>query len=219
MVDGAHGTGMLDLDLHAMDCDFYAGSGHKWQCGPGGPGILYVRDNANRAAQFWADRKPYWAVVSSLPHYQAYFGLQMVLQYKGNDNYPALRALADSCDFFNAVGRVRIQEHNRDLAALCRQRVQETFPGAILYTPDIRELTGGITAFNPFADQTDLTTLNLFRDRLRDEYGFIVRTTDFKVALSDPADVHALRVSTHLFHDADDVDGLAVAMADLFTKM
>jgi selenocysteine lyase/cysteine desulfurase len=38
LVDGAHSIGMLDLDFHDIDCDFYAGSGHKWQCGAGATG-------------------------------------------------------------------------------------------------------------------------------------------------------------------------------------
>lgn len=44
IVDGAQGPGMLNLNFHDMGCDFYAGSGHKWQCGPGQTGILYVRN-------------------------------------------------------------------------------------------------------------------------------------------------------------------------------
>lgn len=219
LVDGAHGPGMLDLDFHGIDCDFYAGSGHKWQCGPGSTGLLYVRDNGSRVAEFWPDRKPMWAVNSSLSHYVPYFGWQMVLQYKGNDNFPALRALADSCDLWAEIGRDRIESHDRGLAALARQRIRESLPTSVLYTPDLPELTGGITAFNPFADQTDLTTLNLFRDRLREEYSYIIRTTDFKVNSSDAAEVHALRISTHLFHDEDDVEGLVAAMADLFGNM
>ena len=94
VIDGAHASGMLHLDLHAINCDFYSASGHKWQCGPGGTGLLYVRDNASRAAQFWPDREPLWAVNSSLATYAPVFGWQWVLQYKGQDNYPALRALA-----------------------------------------------------------------------------------------------------------------------------
>jgi isopenicillin-N epimerase len=219
LVDGAHCFGMLDLDLHAIDCDFYAGSGHKWQCGPGGTGILYVRDGARRLADFWPDRKPFYATLSSIPDYIPYFGLQTVLQYKGNDNYPALRALADACDFFTTIGRIRIQEWDRNLTALLRLLIRETFPDAVLYTPGMRECTGGITAFNPFSDQTDLATLNLFRDRLNAEYGFVTRTTDFKVYLNDPVDSHALRVSAHLFHDPDDIRALVQAMAELYGRM
>jgi selenocysteine lyase/cysteine desulfurase len=92
--------------------------------------------------------------------------------------------------------------------------VRETFPDSVLYTPDVPDLTGGVTAFNPLADQTDLTTLNLFRDRLREEYGYIIRTTDFEITQGS-GEVHALRISTHLFDDEDDVYGLVEAMADL----
>jgi isopenicillin-N epimerase len=50
IIDGAHGPGMLNLNFHDIGCDFYAGSGHKWQCGPGQTGILYVRNNTAPAA-------------------------------------------------------------------------------------------------------------------------------------------------------------------------
>jgi isopenicillin-N epimerase len=44
IIDGAHGPGMLNLNFHDIGCDFYAGAGHKWQCGPGQTGIMYVRN-------------------------------------------------------------------------------------------------------------------------------------------------------------------------------
>jgi isopenicillin-N epimerase len=50
VIDGAHGPGMLNLNFHDMGCDFYAGAGHKWQCGPGQTGIMYVRNNTAPAA-------------------------------------------------------------------------------------------------------------------------------------------------------------------------
>jgi selenocysteine lyase/cysteine desulfurase len=50
IIDGAHGIGMLALNFHDIGCDFYAGAGHKWQCGPGQTGILYVRNNFAPAA-------------------------------------------------------------------------------------------------------------------------------------------------------------------------
>ncbi len=219
LIDGAHCPGMLNINLHSIGCDFYAGSGHKWQCGPGGTGLLFVRDNVVRLGEYWPDRKPGWAVMSSLPEYISFVGLQTTLQYKGNDNYPALRALADACDFFEMIGRDRIQEWDRDLIALLRQRIQAAFPQVVIYTPEFRECTGGILAFNPFSDQTDLSILNEFRDRLNSEYGYVVRTTDFKVYLSDKINSHALRVSCHLFHDPSDIEGLVESMVDLYSRM
>ena len=42
-LDGAQGLGAVPLDMAALGCDFYAASGQKWMCGPGGIGYLYVR--------------------------------------------------------------------------------------------------------------------------------------------------------------------------------
>ena len=42
-IDGAHGPGMLPLDLHDIDCDAYASCSHKWMLGPKGTGFLYVK--------------------------------------------------------------------------------------------------------------------------------------------------------------------------------
>ena len=45
IVDGAHLPGMCEINLHDMGCDFFSGAGHKWQCGPGQTGFLYIRNN------------------------------------------------------------------------------------------------------------------------------------------------------------------------------
>ncbi|HTR98412.1 MAG TPA: aminotransferase class V-fold PLP-dependent enzyme, partial [Bacteroidota bacterium] len=42
-VDGAQTAGMLPFNLHALGCDAYATSGHKWLMGPKETGLLYVR--------------------------------------------------------------------------------------------------------------------------------------------------------------------------------
>ncbi len=42
LLDGAQGVGAIPLDMGALGCAFYAGSGQKWLCGPVGTGMLYV---------------------------------------------------------------------------------------------------------------------------------------------------------------------------------
>jgi selenocysteine lyase/cysteine desulfurase len=44
IVDGAHQPGMLAMNLHEMGCDFLSAAGHKWQCGPGQTGFMYIRN-------------------------------------------------------------------------------------------------------------------------------------------------------------------------------
>jgi selenocysteine lyase/cysteine desulfurase len=42
LLDGAQGVGAIEVDVRALGCDAYAGSGQKWLCGPDGTGMLYV---------------------------------------------------------------------------------------------------------------------------------------------------------------------------------
>lgn len=45
LLDGAQGIGAVPVDMRELGCDFYAGSGQKWLCGPVGSGYLYVRSD------------------------------------------------------------------------------------------------------------------------------------------------------------------------------
>jgi selenocysteine lyase/cysteine desulfurase len=51
LLDGAQGVGAVDVDVAALGCAFYAGSGQKWLCGPVGMGMLWV-------SPAWSERLP-----------------------------------------------------------------------------------------------------------------------------------------------------------------
>lgn len=57
LVDGAQALGAIEVDVAALGCEFYAGPGHKWLCGPDSTGVLFVRSD-------WTDR-----LALAWPHY------------------------------------------------------------------------------------------------------------------------------------------------------
>jgi len=51
LIDGAQATGQIEIDVTAIGCDYYIGSGHKWLCGPSGTAFAYVAPDAMH--DFW----------------------------------------------------------------------------------------------------------------------------------------------------------------------
>ena len=218
IVDGAHCTGMIELNFNDIGCDFYAASGHKWQCGPGATGILYIRNHGDNLPVLWPQNSCLYQYVSQpvkndrsqIRDFSSMFGL------RGQENYPALQAMLDSCDLWEEIGRDRIEAHVCNLSSYLKKRIRQTFGEAVpLFSPDIPEFTSGITSFNPFMDVNDQKKIEDFVDRLKKEMGYVIRFTEFHLHKGDAKNTFALRVSTHLFHDKDQVD----AMYRLWKKM
>ena len=228
LVDGAHATGMFNLDFQELGVDFFAGSGHKWQCGPGGTGLWYIRNQTNTnplpLPKFYPTRTLVYDVFGGdvpVPdgdrEPSEEYNVGLFNQSHGNPNYPAYQALVDSCNFWTAIGRDRIERHILDLSDYCKARIIEYWGLEALYCPrEDPELISALTSFvplNAFAP-TDGTRSSEFVTRLREEYGFVVRNTS--VPMPQGGDNHRpLRISTHLFHDFDDVDGVINAAIDL----
>jgi cysteine desulfurase / selenocysteine lyase len=111
LVDGAQGVPHLKVDVRALDCDFYAFSGHKVY-GPTGIGVLYAKQ----------------ALLEAMPPYQG--GGDMILSvsfekttynalpYKfeaGTPNIEGVVGLAAALDYVGALGLDNIAAHENDL--------------------------------------------------------------------------------------------------------
>ncbi len=222
IVDGAHCSGMIDLDFHDMGCDFYAASGHKWQCGPGATGLLYIRNHGDHLPKLWAQNSAvYQMLAQPMDNDRSRIkDISTLFVFRGQDNYPALQALLDACDLWEEIGRDRIEAYDCQLSSYLKQRIMTVFgDSAVLFSPDIPELTSGLTSFNPFPDTGDQKKIEEFVDRLKMEAGYVIRFTEFHLHMDDPKPTFALRISTHLFHDRTQIDGVVDAMYGLYREM
>lgn len=238
LVDGAHAAGMIALDFHDMGCDFYAASGHKWQCGPPGTGFLYIRNHGEGLPPFWPQNTAMYASGSAYPGLADIFGdsfensreqllanpyykdISNIYTYGGQFDFPARQAMLDACLFWETIGRNRIESRVYALAGRLKHRIKKAFGGtAACFWPDNAGFHSGLTAFNPFPDTSDGDKIKTFVSRLKEEYGYHIRYTSFPLHIHDPAPAYALRISTHLFHSKSDIRGLVDAMADLYRHM
>lgn len=120
VVDGAQSTVHLDIDVQAMDCDFFVFSGHKLY-GPTGTGVLYGKQH----------------LLESMPPFLG--GGEMIkevsfekttynnLPYKfeaGTPNIADIVALKTAFEFINGVGKQKIREHENALLVYATKQLE-----------------------------------------------------------------------------------------------
>jgi selenocysteine lyase/cysteine desulfurase len=218
IIDGAHVTGMLDVDFHDMGVDFYAGSGHKWQCGPHGTGLWYVRNaaypsNSRPLDMIYGVLTSGNAVATRLQANGTPRNIGSFLQSHGHSNEPEWQALADACALWDEIGRDKIDAYVRGLSLGLKQRAQATWGRSSLMNSDFFPLVSGITTINPFQNKTDTVKMTTLVNRLMTDYNIRVVLRSFP----NPAggNLTSVRVSTHLFHNEKDLDYVIDAIAAL----
>lgn len=229
IVDGAHLPGMMDYDYGALGMDFMSGAGHKWQCGPGSTGILIMR-NKIRASNPLPLPKWYPVHTSSYSTRERTtnnietFDIAASVTACGSVHTPMFQALVNACQLWDTIGRKKIETYDLTLSAYLKEKIVERWGIDALYSPkDDPKLCCALTSWNPFqnkADVMDSVKSAAFVSRLQAEYpqGLIIRNSGFEV-IGAAAQHYAMRVSTHVWHDANDIDALVDAMWDLSRKM
>ncbi len=196
--DGAHGAGMIPLDLHALGCDAYAGCCHKWMLGPKGTGFLYVRKAFQETLQ------PYFVGgggdtgtwnMATIPITTADYVDSAHRYYSGTQNLGLWNGVGAAVDFLERIGMEAVYRRCRVLTQYLRDGLQQYGGRVELLTPAEDRSQGGITSFRIQGVTHDAffkTCLNR-RVRIRSvaENGF-----------------DALRVSAHIFNSKADLDRL-----------
>ncbi len=172
LVDGAQSAPHMKIDVQAMDCDFYAFSGHKMY-GPTGIGVLYGKEE-------WLEK---------LPPYQG--GGEMIdkvtwerttferLPFKfeaGTPDYIATHGLAKAIEYIDSIGMENIQQHEQELTRYAMEQLQAIDDMKIYGIPQTSDLShqpssrDAVISFN--VGQIHHLDLGTLLDRL----GIAVRT-------------------------------------------
>jgi L-cysteine/cystine lyase len=114
LLDGAQGLGAVPTDVGALGCDFYAASGQKWLCGPGGTGCLFAR------AERLADMTPTFAGFESLADPERAAELPLHADARRLERGPGMGPLwawwLASIDLLGGVGWTDLHGRAADLA-------------------------------------------------------------------------------------------------------
>jgi cysteine desulfurase / selenocysteine lyase len=203
LVDGAQGAPHLKVDVQALDCDFYALSGHK-MCGPMGIGAL------------WGRR----ALLDAMPPYQGggemidYVGIDGST-YKGaphrfeagTPNVGAAIGLAAAADYLDGIGHDALWAYEQEL---------------VRYGLDTLGRMDGVKVFGP-TDPAERTAVFSFQldgvhphdvATIVDAEGVAVRAghhccQPLMRRLGIPA---TTRASAYIYNTTDEIDALAAAL-------
>ncbi len=127
LIDGAQAGSHLDIDVQALDCDFYCLSSHKMY-GPTGTGILYGKK------ALLEKMKPYQGGGEMIANVTFEKTTYNDLPYKfeaGTPNIADVIAFGEAIRFINDLGKENIRKHEDELLAYATRKVAE-LPGVRL---------------------------------------------------------------------------------------
>ena len=208
LVDGAQSAPHLPVDVQALDCDFFAFSGHKMY-GPTGIGVLYGKEK-------WLEK---------LPPYQG--GGEMIdkvtwekttferLPFKfeaGTPDYVATHGLAKAIEFIDSIGLNDIQLHEQELTRYCMEQLQ-AIDGICLYGPDSSSKES-VVSFNVASHGGGLIH-HLDVGTLLDRLGIAVRTGHHCAQpVMDRLGISGtVRASFALYNTKEEVDALVAGIS------
>lgn len=119
LIDGAQSTPHFPVDVQAIDCDFFAFSGHKIY-GPTGVGVLYGKES-------WLDRLPPYMgggeMIRNVSFEQTTFNDLPFKFEAGTPDYVATTGLARALDYVSALGMECIHAHEQELVRYAMEQM------------------------------------------------------------------------------------------------
>ena len=193
LVDAAHGPGMLDLDLPALQADWVSGNAHKWLFAPKGCALLWAAKEAQQ------DLHP---TVISHGFEQ---GFTNEFDWTGTRDPTAWLAMPAALDFYRSMGDGTLRARNHALAVAAGEMLAKRW-GTMTGAP--AAMAGAMAVVRlPGRSPATLAAAQAVHDRLWQKYHIEVPVMSIGQALW-------VRVSAQIYNDLEDYEKLAVALAE-----
>lgn len=201
LIDGAQAIAHLPVDVLELGCDFYAFSGHKIY-GPGGIGVLYGR------RELLAEMPPFQGggnMITSVSFEKTTYAKAPAKFEAGTPNIEGAIGLGAALDFVQALGMDQIQQHDAELLAYARKRLNEL--GFVRLVGNPRQQVGAQSFWIEGVHPHDIGTIV-------DTFGVAIRvghhcTQPVMTRLKLPA---TARVSFGIYNTTADVDAFTNAL-------
>ncbi|MBK8783104.1 MAG: cysteine desulfurase [Anaerolineales bacterium] len=141
LVDGAQSVPHLQVDVQALDADFYAFSAHK-MCGPTGIGALYGKTSLLEAMP------PFLGGGDMIKEVKLRSFRANTLPHKFEAGTPAIAeavGFGAAVDYLSAIGMDKIAAYEHEITEYALDRLEE-IPGVKLFGPSA-DKKGGVAAF------------------------------------------------------------------------
>jgi selenocysteine lyase/cysteine desulfurase len=191
LVDGAQTFGALELDLPAMECDFFTASSHKWFTGPKEAGLMYVREESQ--GRLWpSDVGVGWVGAEAA-------GAQK-FENMGQRDDAAVVSMGPAAAFHEGIGAAAVEARVRSLVRAVRMELANRLPEVRFFTPPDPVCSGGVVVFElPGADPDGI-------------FQGVYETHRVGCAAMHGL-FNGVRISAHIYNTMDQVEVIADAVA------
>ena len=201
--DGAQAVPHMPVDIQALGCDFYAGTGHK-MCAPSGIGFLWGRE------EILEEMEPFHGGGEMILDVWIDHATWNEIPYKfeaGTPPFASAIGLGTAIDYLNSIGMKAIHDHEVELNKYALAKLGEV-PEIVIYGHTDPEKRAGLVSFT----MGDIHAHDV--GTICDSYGVAVRAGHHCAKpLMRKLDVPATtRASFYIYNTTDDIDRLVEAL-------
>jgi selenocysteine lyase/cysteine desulfurase len=198
-IDGAHPTGMLQLNVKELGVDYYASCCHKWLLAAQGTGYLYINKeklDKIKPTFFGAEGTVVFKTIGGKPSLIEKKDSAQIFQF-GTQSGALAASITAAVQFQNSLGKKNIETHIKKCSKYLAEGLQAYKKHLSILTPLEDKSRGGIIAF-----QFNKLDNKKFYDKLYAEK-IVIRYVGEN-------DLDSLRVSTHIYNNTAQIDELLV---------